>query len=322
MLYNKFAVKNTKPVTKEQITLARKYNPFKADKELRQNILDYFKSPKKELDKIESLAWKSAYSMNYDYLHTFKGIRTGKEAWSGREGHCIELAVNLKTILSVFGVKTKWLVMKNPKGFEIEGLEDWGVHPFLIYDNGKSLFQIEANNGTVRPLKEKGNYIAKADMSFREFIAFWLHDGGEDLGFCHEEHDRGLDMLNLSLKINPNDYTTYCTIGTIHALKQDHGGAEKAFQKAIRIAPNLIDPHKAYGDYLFNTYKSPEFAVTEYKKALSKSTDDSQILNTLEKRLKHIGEKRLAEKTRKKKNLVLQKENFNLYFSPNNSIWW
>ena len=94
-------------------------------------------SPKKELAKIEEIVRKFNWEVEYDGDHRFKGVRNAEQVWKDKKGHCIEQAALFFPILNMFNIKTKFLVVKNPKGFERINLDDVAVHPFLIYQSRK-----------------------------------------------------------------------------------------------------------------------------------------------------------------------------------------
>ena len=311
MLYNRKAVEKKVPVTKEQLSLARKHNLCKLGNDFREEIRDTFEAVGyRGLKKIKVISFANAFSMEYDEKHKFEGIRNNRQTWKDGKGHCIELAINLKAVLNSFDVKTSWSVQKNPFGLEGDGLLGVGIHPFIVFEKGGAKYQVEANTGRVLEIKNPLECLAKINMDAREFTAFCIHDGGEDLGLIHGKHNKSLEMLDLASRINPNDYTIYCTAGTVNFLKRDHDEAERCFNHAISLAPSLMDPHKAYGDYLFDTYVSPEFAIREYRKASKKTTEDLQILSNLEMRLHLIGERKLSEKIKSRKEKIMGKRKF------------
>jgi len=323
MLYNKAAVKRPKPMTEKQIKLARSHSPFNLDKESKKELRWQFSSERKGVDKVKNIVTRVSSFLNHDTAHRFNGIRSVEKVWKDKKGHCIERATFLYSMLSLFNIKTSWLITKNAadcinswnlEDFVEGGIKELAIHPFLIYKNGKRTYRADAVDGEVKPLSRNKFYVVKEDLDFREFVAFWLQDGGEDLGLWHKKYERALDILNVALKIDPNNYTIHHSIGEINYQKKDFEAAKKAHKRAVRMAPNLLDTHKIYGDFLFEVYEEPEFAIRRYGLALESKTNDLEILHSLEIRLNELGEKKLMEKAKKMKEEIVKSKEFKNYF--------
>ncbi len=300
MLYNKRAVQNPEPVTREQLALAEKYDPFHLTKRDLEKVKDIIGSAKS----VEDITFKVYLNYFYDEKHKFQGTRTAHEVVRDEQGHCIELNTLLFTVLSGKGYKPEIVVYKNPKGYDCGSSPDeFGVHSFVVVRHRRSTYYADAVWGDVKT-PEKSLGTASVHLDYREFIAFHLHDAGEDFGIFHKKYRKAIATLKQAARIDPNNYTIFVTMGDVYFLADDFKKATTSYENAIAIAPTLLDPHKVYGDFLLDGYESPEFAVQEYKAALEKRTKDIQILKSLELILKEIGERTLAAKARKMRQNV------------------
>lgn len=314
MLYNKSAVKNKKPVTKRQIELSRKSPFFKLNDEAFNFLENNIVNPKKEnklraITKISS--WINYYT-KYDDRHEFKGIRTASQVWKDKKGHCLERGILFYAITSGFGIPTKLLVVKNPKGYDSGSIKDFGIHCFLLFKyKGK---KYKADSVEVSPLKKKTEFcLAQQILSKREFTAFCLQDAGEDFA-KHEDCDNAWLAFNAALSIDPNNYTIYVSAADTSYKEGNCKKAEKLHKEAIKITPDLTDTYKTYADFLFKIGDLDK-AKKVYREAAKRRTEDAQILYSLGKKLYYLGERSLSKEIYKKVFQIQNSKRFKDYFS-------
>jgi len=325
MLYNKSAVKIRVPVTAEQIKLARAHSPFKLKKaELEEIIQDLGISKRLSsfliMERVANeLSCKLGYDDDSKKGHYFEGFRTAYEVWKDRKGHCIEQNTLFYAIVSRMGIKTKWLVTKNPKGYSVEGLVKIGVHPFLMFKKNDKAYLADAIKGQVKEKKD-GFHITEQLLSQREFIAFYLQLAAEDLEANHRKYQKAIRLLKIAQQINPNDYTIHVSMGDTFYNKGckekeelSYTKAEQSYKRAVRMAPNLMDPYKEYGDFLFLIGKKKR-AIQVYKEAIKHKTEDLEILYSLEKRLRRLGKTKLFRQVYDARKSLTNSEKFRGYF--------
>ena len=312
MLYNKFAVKNRKRVTKRQQDLAKKHSPLNLGDDIKA-LVENITTHVDKLDVVWSVTGHLSYAINYDYKHKLHGIRNAQQVWEHRKGHCIEQNTLLMAVLQSLGIRASWIVTKNPKGYDVSEC-DYGVHPFVIFKYKGKEFRTDAVAGMVEQHRNKGFSIAEVKLSAREFVAFHLMDGAEDLAYNHNKPHKALSLLEIAEQIDPNNYTLYLVEGDIYFRQlDDYKSAERSFRRAISIVPELLDVYKAYGDFLFEGYEEPEHALRIYSKAVTKRTRDLQILHCLEGRLLMLGESRLVKRVVDMKAKLMASDHFKKY---------
>ncbi|MDP2925189.1 MAG: transglutaminase domain-containing protein [Nanoarchaeota archaeon] len=292
MLYNRNAVKNRIPVTKDQIMWARRFPFFKISAELRCSFERGIKKGSNNLRNILNTIAKISRQVSYDYDHRHEGIRTASEVFKDKTGHCIEQNILLYSVLRSLGIFTRWTVFKNPKGYSIS-LEDAGFHPLLRFEQrGEIYFADQVSNGVVRQ-DSRFRYATRQDISLREFSSFCLLDGGDDC-LQHRKYKKSKIWFTGSLVLDPNNYPVYFSEAEAELQEGNLRKAKELCRKGIRIAPDLLDCYDGYGDLLFRAGEI-DSAIRQYKKAVSKETPDVQVLYSLSRRLKYLGEKKLRE---------------------------
>ena len=320
MLYNKNAVKNWKAATKGQLMLAEQYHPFRIENgygkdDIVKEFRNFIDCKGNDRAKLESIIGKIHEALVYDFDHHFQGTRNARQVWDNRKGHCIEQQILLYAALSMHNIDTKWLITKNPLGFDADDISDIGIHPFLIYNNGGGPYKADAVGGEVTLLEKNGFCVAKQELDFREFVAFYLADASEDLAKGHDKCKEALGILKTALKIDPNNYANYVLEGEIYSYIDKLQEAEKAYKKAIKIAPDLLDTRKAYADFVIETYEDLGHGINLYKEALKVGTSDIQVLHSLEEKLLEIGELKLAVNVSKRITRAIRSVELRDYFS-------
>ncbi len=317
MLYNKIAVKHRKNVSSAQKRLAQKYHPFKIEKSTLKECRKFTDSPDGGLLRIINYAHGIKQRVYYDGVHRFAGTRNAQQVWEDKKGHCIEQNILLYALLSHYGVKTDWIIVKNPEGYEADNLDEVGLHSFLIYREKGDVFWIDAvgaKKGREIPVHDiifspqQQFCIAQQPLHFHEFVAFYFGDAADDM-MCHGHHKKALDLLQTALKIDPHNYIFYILQGEAHSFLSQFHMAEASYQKAKEMTPGLLDSWKVYGDFCLEAY-SVEKAVKAYQAALGRRTQDIQILHDLEKRLHRIDEKKLALRANKMKHNLARAQPF------------
>ena len=307
LLLNKAAVKKRKPVTREQIRLARAEKLLHLPKKLREKARTMQRNIKTREDlfgHMTQLAYELDRMTPYDWTHKKEGVRTATETILDKKADCLEKAILLRAVFQNLGPLVKrrlgWLVTKNPKGYRGSGLDDIGVHPFVTYKDDGDLYAIDMCTSRLRKAETIAS-MGRTRMSDREFTAFALGLAGEDLSFTHKKHRQALKTVKRGIKINPNDYVLYCTLGEMHYQLGNDRAAEAAYREAIRIAPDLADPYIAWGNFRFYTYVDKTWAVQAYTQATQRQTQDPHLLRQLERKLYHLGLRSLHKRTKEKK---------------------
>lgn len=299
MLYNRSAIKNRIPVTKTQIAIARQSPILRSEKALETFIDNVFKRKPNALETVLATTEKLAGFIHYNYNHRFEGIRTAKQAILHMKGNCLEQASALYVILKHLGIPTKFVVMKNPKGFKIK-LSDEGVHAFLRFEyKGKKYLADQVSRGVYLP--ENFWYAAKQEMSIREFNSFCFQIGGEDVLRSHRKPKEALVYFSASLKMNPNNYCAYVYSADSYVDLRNYDEARKNIRTATRMTPGLADPYKIWGDTLRLDGKIDE-AMEAYEKAAERDSSDYQVLYSLEFTLNRLGRKKARDKVYEKRN--------------------
>ena len=309
MLYNRLAVKNKRKLTDKPSIFYRRSPLFHIDKKTFESIREKMKIPKRSsvLERVIRITGILRSSVEHRYhngKNHYQGIKPAIVVLADRKGHCIEKNILLNALLTREGIPTKWLVTKNPKGYEND-IDSWGVHPFLIFKYKKKEYVADGVTGMVGSL-ESVSSIAEQRMSYREFCAFCHQDAGEDLAFNHKNFKQAFKYFNIALSNDPNHYPVYVSMGDTYSFMEKPRKAEWCYKEAIDIAPDIVDTHKFYGDFLWD-WSRLDKARQEYLAASEMPTKDFQVLYSLERRLWALG-KRSVSRTVQERRKKMQKE--------------
>lgn len=322
MLYNKSRVISPIPITGEQHFWMRSMDPFKLPDTATSPIEDYYqKKSLKPLEVLASLANHIKQCISYDFKHEYEGARTAGKAIVDEKGHCVEQNTALYAIASrllpSYRSNMSWLIAKNPRGYDSKPLVEVGIHPFLCFSYKEKEYLVDATGGTLEEFKPLGFALTTEKLSNREFIAISLLYGGEDLGLVHNKPKIALNWLGAAQRIDPNNYTVDITGAWMFNLLNEDVNAERAHIQAIRIAPHALEPYIMYADFLSQFKSRTDRAVQTYEVALSKETNDAQMLSHLENALASLGAHSLRRKARRKLEKLLQTPHYKKYFSRN-----
>ena len=310
VLYNKSAIKKRTPVTREQINLARQVPLFRLSKKVSDRLVNQFSKPEYNVyKKMEGVSNWMDSNFNHDESHSFEGIRSASRVLVDKTGHCIEKGILLYAIANKLGVSTKWRVSKNPKNYSCSELEDYGFHPFLIFECNGREYSADCFN-VKEPSSVRG--IVSQDMGQREFVSFCVQDAGEDFTL-HGKYERAEEFLNLALRINPDNYPALMAKADNEARKGNYEKAKRLARQAVKMAPDVADTYFEYGDMLFRMYGG-DLCRDAFVEAAKRDTEDLQVLNSLEKRLYGIGERKLSKDVKDRKNELKGSKKFRNYF--------
>ena len=303
MLYNKSAVKNKVPLTQEQIALARKSPFLRSERALEKFFNSVFKRKKNDLETMLHATKELSKFVKYDHYHRFQGIRHPTKTLCDLKGHCIEQNSLLYVLARHLGVRTKLVVMKNPKGFKAT-LKEEGIHPFLRFKCDKATYLADQVSAGVY-VENKGIwYAAKQEMSLREFTAFCITMGGEDLSRGHKKPKEAINYFRVALAMDPNNYTSYLYLADSLLDLGRIEPAKNCVEKAVKMTPGLADPYKIWGDTLLLT-EDYDGARTAYLEAAERESKDFQLLYDLERKLKRVGETSARKRVYEKRSRLL-----------------
>lgn len=274
MLYNRQAVENYQPLTRVHQELAKKHSPFTLTQRVEREIRSKMRpDPKNPVRSVTRKLWRFFPF----FLGTFSRtkMKTVNETWISTKGNCLEQNILLYSVLQLFGQELGFLMVKNPKGAGLEG-NQIGYHLFLTHRPRNVTYLADAVHGLLIPFERQGFGYAMARMNFTEFVAHYLLWKGEEYGFHQDQEERGLKVLDLASRINPNDYTVHCSRGEIFYLMGEIDKAIEAYQQAIAIAPGLLDPHVEFLRMLKDI--DEELFLSEAGKLSEKDSDDFSIL--------------------------------------------
>jgi tetratricopeptide (TPR) repeat protein len=82
------------------------------------------------------------------------------------------------------------------------------------------------------------------------------------------EQEQALSWMNRAISEAPNDYSMYSALGSLLMSQSDLAGARDAFERASRLAPDIIGPHNDLASLLAKTGQTTE-AENEYRKVLN-----------------------------------------------------
>jgi len=315
MLYNKSAVKTKKPVTKKQKELAKKAHLFNLPKgflkDIKKDVVDLEGNLS---DTMQDLSYWIRRSVRYDDRHSFRGIRTASEVLNHKKGHCIEQAILFYSIAKGLNLPVIPCIVKNPKGYDGINIDALGIHAIMLFKERDD--QYRADFTGIRPYYKNGFCFAKQKLNEREFVAFCLHDAGEDF-VNHKEYSDAFLSFNLASLIDPNNYTIHVSAAeTAYFMGENYyDKAEKWYKQAIKIAPDLLDPYESYADFLFHVYKDISFAKKAYIDAAKKETKDIQILRKLERKLYYLGERKLSKQIKLRRLKIQNSKELKSYFN-------
>jgi len=291
MLYNRNAVKNRVPISQKMRNFSRANPFFNMPKELKKEIIAVADVGKNDLETVLDITSKFGNYIRYDYSHTYQGIRTATEVFVDRKGHSIEQNVFLYAVLKSLKINPRFTVLKNPKGY-INGLSDLGFHLFLRFNSGGKPYLADLVSGGAVEDDARFKYVMRQDMTLNEFFSFYLMDGGEDM-IIHGNPGKALEFFNGAFCLDPNNYPVYFAAAEARLQQGKVKNAKKNCEIGVKMAPDIADVYAAYGDILFLAKAPKRKMVEQYEEAVSRETEDVQVLTSLSKSLNTLGQKRL-----------------------------
>jgi len=276
MLYNKSAVANPVAETPEQLSFAERHSPFNLEAKTQEDIKSRVSPKLRGLNLVKRIVGVVHSNVIYKHNHDFKGgSRTADETWHTGEGHCIEQGVLLYAALKLFGFEPGFLMVKNPRGYDSGATGSFGVHPFMTLEFNGRTYLADAVPGDVKVKPLRDSFcVAEQPLTFREAVAYFMMDRGDELGQYTDKFPEALSALETALKIDPNNYTIHSTVAEVLTQQKDFTAAEAAHRRAIRMVPNLLDPWKYLGDFFQDDRKNG-------RDALSRDTADFEILQDI-----------------------------------------
>lgn len=324
MLYNKRFVKNPIRPNGKSASILRCHNPFNLEKDFLVEIEKVFHrfGNHRPLETLAALT-HTVHDLVEHEDHAENGrIRTAVGVRQEKKGHCLEQVAFLwnlaQRFLSKHRHKMHLLIAKNPTGYECENsLDKLGYHPFIRYEGNKEDILFDPVSGKNKTFVEEGFALATQEMSYREFIAFYIQMGAEDLHIYGEEKDTpsAINFLEASIRIDPNNYTTHLSLANILAWKGDRSYAEINFRKAEEIAPNLADVGLEYGSFLLGGANgSYSRGMNKLRSASKMDSDDAQTYHRLEDIFEREGDKKFRRISRLQKEKLMNSPKLKKYF--------
>lgn len=328
MLYNKRHVEYEQKSNHDVNHWVRVTNPFK----LPMNVIAYFqdkllRSPRerKPLIVLANLAALLNTMITYDDKHDYQGIRTAGLTLKDEKGHCIEqntvLYAIAASLLPQHRSAFSWIIAKNPHGYVCKPMKEVGVHPFLSFRYQGVEYIADVVKGEVKKFDPVGFAITTERLTYREFIAWALLYGGEDVGLVHHDPKSALNWMGAAHFIDPKNYTIDLLAAQMLDKLKRWNDAERVYRRAIQIAPRALETHSEYADFLAsyrivaNSPSRDNEARKEYETALSFETQDVQFLSELEQSLVEFESRDLARKARRKCEDLLRTPHFKKYFA-------
>jgi hypothetical protein len=103
-------------------------------------------------------------------------------------------------------------------------------------------------------------------------MTMWLAASSEKETFSPESIDRSVQMFEDLVRLSPNDFRWWIELGRAYEQAEEPEKAEKAFQRAVELAPSYTFPHWQFGNFYLRQNRSEE-AFAE----LRKTTERSQV---------------------------------------------
>ncbi len=283
MLYNKSAVANPVAETPEQLSLAERYSPFNLEVKTQEDIKSRVSPKLRGLNLVKRIVGVVHSNIIYNHSHDFEGgSRNADETWHAGVGHCIEQGVLLYAALKLFGFEPGFLMVKNPRGYDSGATGSFGVHPFMTLEFNGRTYLADAVPGDVKVKSLRDNFcVAEQPLTFREAVAYFMMDRGDELGQYMGKFPEALSALEIALKIDPNNYTVHSTVAEVLTQQRDFTAAEAAHRRAIRMVPNLLDPWKYLGDFFKDDRENGRLGLVVHRDALSRDTTDFEILQDI-----------------------------------------
>ena len=94
-------------------------------------------------------------------------------------------------------------------------------------------------------------------------LANWLFANTKSIN----DSEEGLERV---VRLSPNDFRWWVELGRAREQAENYEAAEKAFGKAVELAPNYTFPHWQFGNFYLRRNRAPE-AFAELRKAAEKS---------------------------------------------------
>lgn len=86
-------------------------------------------------------------------------------------------------------------------------------------------------------------------------------------------HEKAVRVLNEQIKVEPNNYYLYQTLGEIHQRKNEIDDAISAYEKVIEMAPAYASPY-IYLGAIYQVRNDKEKAIENYLKAIELFTEN------------------------------------------------
>lgn len=187
MLYNRRAVKSRIPIDRKRLVIARKSPFFEVPEALRKFILDLVKKNKDDLRTVLNACSKLHLLIEHDDKHSYQGIRTVVDVIINRKGHCIEQNALLYVVMRTLDIPARFSVVKNPKGY-LNKISEVGVHPLIRFSCRGKRYLADLVCGSVTKDNPSFKYAVRQDMTFNEFLSFYLLDGEMIFFFVMEKY--------------------------------------------------------------------------------------------------------------------------------------
>ncbi len=274
MLYKRRIVKIPRPITSEMRTLARRHTPFRLSDDAFDWLQTEVGSRKKGLRQLEEITEKLASAIRYDHVHSFEGCRNAEQTFENGKGHCIEQNILLSAYLRRLGIPHRLLITKNPHLYSGD-FDNPGVHPFIVYEIDSRRYTADAVSGEICKLDEH-YFLDCAYYSFREFVAFYLSDSGEDVGIGKKKPKEAVEYLRLAIRVNPNDYVIQTILADIFAECGNLEEAGKLYRNAVGMAPTSTYALIKLGEFEQFVMNNPLNALKNYLRVIRNIHDGCQ----------------------------------------------
>ncbi len=301
MLYDPRHVTRLQPLNEEA---GERYTTFHPPKELITTVTQ-LKYPLSNLESMIFLISIIGKELTYDHANATRRHRTATETWNDKKGNCFEQEGLFLGILEHVTKKRHPILLIAGYTSSCTSVHDQGIHPAIGFTStlGNHYASLTWKTCWDTPREDPNWVTMSRTVTREEFITCNLILSAE------QSTNRGaprqaLKTLEQALTINPNDYTAHCERGRAERSIGNIRRSREAFEQAIAIAPRCADIHKEYGDELQQHTRqqrsSQKEILTHYQQALNLTTYDLQVLLSLEKRFRTLGEKTLSHEVRER----------------------
>lgn len=104
----------------------------------------------------------------------------------------------------------------------------------------------------------------------RDPLTMWLAASKEKENFSPESIDRSVKMFEELVRLSPNDFRWWLELGRAYEQAEDIENAERAFKRAVELAPTYTFPHWQFGNFYLRQDRSDE-AFAELRKTTERS---------------------------------------------------